>query len=187
MGSHTKIPWYSLAFNVVYSAYYLTFGVCTTSWWLLTLGLYYLLLSVVRFVVLRNLPKTRFVMRFSGCMLMVLALPLVGTVILSVVEERGHEYHMIVMIGIAAYAFTKITLATINLIRSRHSYSGKLAALRNISFADGLVSIFALQRSMLVTFEGMSESEICLMNALTGSAVCLTVFLLGYFLVIDQQ
>lgn len=187
MGGRTKFPWYSLVFNAVYSAYYLTFGVFTTSWWLLTLGLYYFLLSIVRFVVLRNLPKTRFVMRFTGYMLMALVVPLVGTVILSVIQDRGREYHMIVMIGIATYAFTKITLSTINLIRSRHNHSGKLAALRNISFADGLVSIFALQRSMLVSFEGMTGSEICLMNTLTGSAVCLTVFYLGYFLVIDRQ
>ena len=44
---------------------------------------------------------------------------------------------------------------------------------------DAFVSIFALQRSMLVSFEGMSEAEIVIMNAALGSAVCVIVFLLG--------
>ena len=118
-------------------------------------------------------------MRFTGIMLMILSLPLVGTVILSLARDRGHKHHEIVMISMAAYAFTKITLATINLIRSRHSTSATLITLRNISFADAFVSIFALQRSMLVSFEGMSGQEIFTMNASTGAGVCIIVFLLG--------
>ena len=110
---------------------------------------------------------------------MIVSLPLVGTVILSVVRDRGHPFHMIVMIAMAAYAFTKITFATINLIKSRRSTSATLITLRNISFADAFVSIFALQRSMLVSFEGMTETEILIMNTALGSAVCVIVFMLG--------
>ena len=149
----------------------------TSSWWLLTLGSYYLILSVVRFTALRR--EGRSVIKFTGVMLIILSVSLVGTVILSVVRDRGHELHMIVMIAMATYAFTKITFATINLIKARRSTSASLITLRNISFADAFVSIFALQRSMLVSFEGMSEAEIVIMNAALGSAVCVIVFLLG--------
>lgn len=162
-------------------------GFVTSSWWLLTLGSYYFLLSVVRFVALCSKVKESFINRFTGWMLMILCVSLVGTVILSVVRDRGHELHMIVMIGMAAYAFTKITLATIHLIKSRRSISPRLITLRNISFADALVSIFALQRSMLVSFEGMTENEIVTMNAFLGSAVCVTVFLLGYNLIQNKS
>ena len=154
-------------------------GLLTSSWWLLTLGSYYLVLSIVRFVVLRSKSEERFIAKFTGWMLILLSIPLVGTVILSVVRDRGHERHMIVMIALATYAFTKITLATINLIKARRSTSATLITLRNISFADAFVSIFALQRSMLVSFEGMTEAEIVIMNATLGSAVCVIVFLLG--------
>ncbi len=94
---------------------------------------------------------------------------------------------MIVMIAMAAYAFTKITLATIKLIKARRSTSATLITLRNISFADAFVSIFALQRSMLVSFEGMNEVEIVLMNATLGSAVCAIVLLLGINLLQNQK
>ena len=90
---------------------------------------------------------------------------------------------MIVMIAMAAYAFTKITLATIKLIKARRSTSATLITLRNISFAEAFASIFALQRSMLVSFEGMTQAEITLMNALTGTGTCILVFLLGLNLV----
>ena len=148
---------------------------------------YYLVLSIVRFVVLRSKSGERFIAKFTGWMLILLSIPLAGTVILSVVRDRGHERHMIVMIAMAAYAFTKITLATTKLVKARRSTSATLITLRNISFADAIVSIFALQRSMLVSFEGMTEAEIVIMNATLGSAVCVIVFLLGVNLLRNKK
>lgn len=182
-----KLALGSLAFNIAFATYYLVMGLVTNSWWLLTLGSYYLVLSLVRFMVLRSKSKERFIAKFTGWMLILLSIPLVGTVILSVVRDRGHERHMIVMIALAAYAFTKITLATIKLIKARRSTSATLITLRNISFADAFASIFALQRSMLVSFEGMTETEIVIMNATLGSAVCVIVFLLGLNLVRNRK
>ena len=174
----------SLVFNMAFATYHLVMGMVTSSWWLLTLGSYYLVLSIVRFVVLRSKSGERFIAKFTGWMLILLSIPLAGTVILSVLRDRGHERHMIVMIAIAAYTFTKIVLAIINLIKARKNASETLVVLRNISFADSLVSMFALQRSMLVSFEGMTEAEIVIMNATLGSAVCVIVFLLGLHLVV---
>ena len=47
-----KIAILSLVSNVAYSAYNIVFGVLTRSWWLLAVGLYFVILSVVRFVVI---------------------------------------------------------------------------------------------------------------------------------------
>ena len=182
-----KLALASLLLNIAFAIYHLVMGMVTSSWWLLTLGSYYLVLSVVRFVVLRTKSKERFIAKFTGWMLILLSIPLVGTVILSVARDRGQEHHMIVMIAMAAYAFTKITLATIKLIKARRSTSATLITLRNISFADAFVSIFALQRSMLVSFEGMSEAEMVIMNATLGSAVCVIVFLLGLNLIRNRK
>ena len=177
----------SLVFNIAFATYHLVMGLVTSSWWLLTLGSYYLILSTVRFAVLRSKSKERFIAKFTGWMLMLLSIPLVGTVILSVLRDRGHKLHMIVMIAMAAYAFTKITLAIIKFIKARRSKSAILLTLRNISLADAFVSIFALQRSMLVSFEGMSETEIVIMNASLGSLVCITCSLLGLLLLLNKQ
>ncbi len=174
-----KLALVSLLFDMVYSAYHIIFGIATHSWWFFTIGIYYAILSIVRFVVLRHKGKNRFVIQFTGIMLMVLSISLIGTVILAFVKDRGTAFHLIVMLAIAVYTFTKITLATIKWVKARKSKSAKLITLRNISFADAFVSIFSLQRSMLVSFEGMTEMEIRIMNVATGSAVCIIVFLLG--------
>lgn len=178
-----RIALISLGLNMAYSAYHIIFGVTAASWWLFTIGIYYAILSCVRFAVLQSKVHEGIALRFTGIMLMLLSLPLVGTVILAFVKERGKEFHLIVMLVMAIYAFTKITLASVNWVKSRKSTSAKLITLRNLSFADAFVSMFSLQRSMLVSFEGMTETEIRIMNVATGSAVCIIVFLLGLSLV----
>ena len=187
MDKTLKVALISLIFNVLFGVYHLVFGVVSSSWWLLTLGTYYLILSIVRFAVLISKSREGFITKFTGGMLITLSIPLAGTVILSLVRDRGHQLPMVVMIAMAAYSFTKITLATIQLVKSRHNASAAHITLRNISFADAFVSIFALQRSMLVSFEGMTETEILIMNALLGVAVCVIVFLLGLNLLRNKK
>ena len=187
MNKPLKIALLSLVANTAFAAYYLISGTLTSSWWLLTLGSYYLILSLLRFTVLLSKRKEHFIVKFTGWMLIALSIPLAGTVLLSVLRDRGHELHMIIMIAMAAYAFTKITLATVNVVKARRTSSAVLITLRNISFADAFVSIFALQRSMLVSFEGMTEIEIIIMNATLGSAVCVIVLLLGINLLKNKK
>lgn len=177
----------SLMFNMAYSAYHIIFGAATHSWWFLTIGVYYAILSTVRFVVIRYKGKRQFIVRFTGIMLMLLSVSLVGTVILAFVKDRGTEFPLVVMLAIAVYAFTKMTLATIKWIKARKGTSVRLLTLRNISFADAFVSIFSLQRSMLISFEGMTATGIRIMNVATGSAVCIIVFLLGVNLLQNRR
>ena len=169
----------SVVFNILYCVYHIVFGAVTASWWFLTIGIYYAVLSIMRFVVLRYKGNNRILVRFTGAMLTVLSISLVGTVILAFVKDRGTVFPLIAMLAIATYTFTKITLATIKWIKARRSTSVKRLTLRNISFANAFVSVYSLQRSMLVSFEGMSKTEIRIMNVATGSSVCIMVLLLG--------
>ena len=169
----------SLVFNILYCVYHIVFGAVTASWWFLTIGIYYAVLSFIRFVVLRHRGNNRLLVRFAGAMLMVLSVSLVSTVILAFVKDRGTVFPLIAMLTIATYTFTNITLAIIKWVKGRRSTSVKMTALRNISLANAFVSVFSLQRSMLVSFEGMTATEIRIMNVVTGSAVCTIVFLLG--------
>lgn len=177
----------SVVFNLAFCIYHIVLGVTTHSWWLFTLGIYYALLSIVRFVVLWTHKKYKYIMNFTAIMLMLLSIPLVGVVILSLIRDRGIVMHEIVMIAMALYSFTKITLAIINLVKSKKSESAKLISLRNISLSESCVSIFALQRSMLVSFGDMSDVDICIFNAVVGSAVCIFIFLLGLNLILRQK
>ena len=116
---------------------------------------------------------------FSGVMLMCLSIVLSGTVILTIRQDIGTKFHEIIMITIATYTFTKLVFAIINLCKSKKLNFPIIKSLRNISLADAAVSIFSLQRSMLTSFEGMEIADIRLFNALTGTAVCIIVLILG--------
>ncbi len=179
----------SLVINIIYGIYNIIVGVIMPSWWFLTAGTYYLILSIVRYFVLRTKKNSikNFLKPFTGIMLMVLSVPLAGMVILASVKDRGTDFHEIVMITIALYTFTKLTLAIINLVKSKKNTPERIKILRNISFADAFVSIFSLQRSMLVSFEGMTANEIRIMNIVTGSVVCVIMFMLGLNLIYKKR
>ena len=181
-----KLTLLSLFINLAYAVYNAAIGFYTHSWWFVTLFLYFSVLSVTRFSLLRikykssgNLSLEIFAEKFTGIMFIIISVSLIGTVILSVIDNHGTKYHEIVMITIALYVFIKMTLAVINLIKARKNDSPVIKTLRGISFADAFVSIFSLQRSMLVSFGEMAEKDIKLFNVLTGSGVCIIIFLLG--------
>ena len=181
-----KSPYTSLLTNVVYAVGNCAVGFAGYSWWFITVGVYYAVLATTRFSVLQIRRKARhsrdtdtFVKRITGILLIVLSFCLIGVNILSVIKERGTQFHPIIMIAIATYTFTKITIAIIGLAKTRKKASSITRTLRNISFADAVVSVYTLQRSMLVTFPGMAPNEIQLFNILTGIATYLTVLLLG--------
>ena len=185
MNSVRRLAAVSLIANVLCAAGHIALGLTQPSAWFTTIGVYELALGVARLVVLLSDGRCalRTMDRFAGTMLMVFALPLLGVVILSAVRDRGTVFHEILMISIALYTFVKITIAVVNICKMRSQPSAILRPLRNLSLADALVSVGTLQRSMLVSFEGMESGEIRIFNIATGTAVCLAVFALGFLLV----
>lgn len=183
----TISTFFGLLINVLYGIGNTILGIVTNSWWCITLSAYYITISVMRVAILFYIKKSKiknfkneiFVKKFTGFMFFLLAVILIETTILAVKQETGTVRHEIIIITIATYTFTKITLAVINLLRSRKYKSQVITTIRNIAFADAAVSVFSLQRSMLVSFGNMQSSDIRIFNILTGSGVCLFVILLG--------
>lgn len=183
-------PCISLAVNLAYAAGNCALGFMSGSWWFITVGAYYAVLAAARFCVLLTRHRASgeadmepFARQVSGILLVALSVCLAGMNILSAVKDRGTVFHEIIMIAIALYAFTKITLAIIGMAKARKSPSPIYGTLRSISLADAFVSIYSLQRSMLVSFPGMAPDKIQLMNILTGTAVWLILLLLGINLI----
>ena len=183
----------NLAVNLLYALYNGILGCITYSWWLITVAAYYVILSIMRFSAVlckaRNKEKETeyFVMRFSGFMFLALSVVLIGTIYMTVKFDVGVKYHEIVMITIATYAFTKITLAIVKFIKAKKDDSPLITTIRSISFADAAVSIFSLQRSMLVSFGEMNANNILILNTSTGIGVCLIVIILGVNMIIRKD
>ena len=183
-------PYTSLAFNFLYALGNCIIGFLAHSWWFITVGAYYIVLTTTRFSVLQIRRKAKgnydtelFARKITGILLVVLSFCIVGVNILSAVKDRGTAFHEIIMITIATYTFSKITIALIGMVQARHSGSPVLKTLRNISMADACVSIYTMQRSMLLSFPGMERAGILLLNIFTGTVVWLVVLFLGINLI----
>ena len=185
-----RSPYISLALNAAYAFGNCIIGFLSHSWWFITVGAYYTVLAITRFSVLQVKRKANgdydtelFARRITGILLVVLSFCIVGVNVLSAIKDRGTAFHEIVMITIATYTFTKITISIIGMVKAKHSDSPALRTLRNISLADACVSVYTMQRSMLVSFPGMEAAEIVLLNVFTGTAVWIIVLLLGINLI----
>ena len=183
-------PYAHLLLNIAYAVGNIALGLWSFSWWFITVGSYFAVLAVTRFAVLKIRHKAQgdytaetFARRITGVLLVVLSVCIAGMNVLSIVKDRGIVYHEIVMIAIAAYTFTKITIAIVEMVRAGRDPSPVVRTLRNLSLATAFVSVYTLQRSMLVSFPGMAAAEIQLFNILTGTAVWLLVLLLGINLI----
>ena len=175
-----------LFINLLFGVSYCVIGFLLHSWWFVTVGAYYIILATTRYWLLRINKSSKnelFVKRFTGIMLILISFVLIGVNILSAVKERGVVFHEILMITIATYAFSKITIAIISIIKARREASHVMKTLKNVSLSDAVVSIYTMQRSMLVSFPSLTQGEIRLLNIMTGTAVWLTVLLLGINLI----
>ena len=129
----------------------------------------------------------RFLFRFVGGMLTLLSVILAFSVYLSFQYDVAIVYPEIMMITIATYTFYKITMAITNEIKARKQHTLWLIAIRNIGCADAAASLLTLQRSMLVSFERMSNREIGILNDLTGAGVCLLTAALGTYTILGKE
>lgn len=177
--------------NLIFALYNCVLGLASYSWWFIAVGAYYVILSTMRIAVIafsaRDRKNEAFIMRFSGVMIFLLSIVLCGIVYLTIEQFGAVKYHEITMMTIALYAFTKITLAICGFVRSRKRQSPSVKTLRSIAVTDSVVSIYSLQRSMLVSFQGMSPENIVLFNTLSGIGMCFIAICIGINLLFGKE
>ncbi len=107
-----RSPYTSVLINIIYALGNSILGFIAHSWWFITVGAYYAVLTVTRYSVLQirrkaggNYDTELFARRITGILLVVLSFCIVGVNVLSAVKERGIAFHEIVMITIATYTF----------------------------------------------------------------------------------
>jgi len=105
-----RSPYTSLTINAVYALGNCIIGFFNTSWWFITVGAYYAVLTVTRYSVLQIGRKANgdndtelFARRITGILLVALSFCIVGVNIMSAVKDRGTVFHEIVMITIATW------------------------------------------------------------------------------------
>lgn len=197
-----RILWFaviSLSCHFLYALYHGVLGVIQSSLWFLAMCAFYSILAVMRFCAVRcgreikqddSAPSEYFVLKTSGCLLLLLSAVLAWVNSISLSQNIATSYRKITMITIATYTFYKITAVITKAIRQHKNASPLFVALRNISYAAVAASVLTLQplqRSMLASFGTMDQGQRCMMNALTGAAVCLFIPILGIFMLMNPR
>lgn len=183
----------SLTINLLYSAFNLVTGIYYSSLWIEAIAVYYILLSVMRFVLLRHMDKKQGAgmiaeyrsYRVTAILMMLINLTLSGIVLNMIVKNESAEYSDIYVITSATYTFYTLTVSIIDLVKYRKYKSPVMSASKAIRFAAALVSLLSLEASMLVQF-GDDEDFRRLMLALTGAAVCVIVLSMSVYMIVHS-
>lgn len=177
----------SVCFNAVYAVFQLGLGLQHHSAWFYAMAGYYLLLALMRLTLVRHTrchaagedaPLEWRKYRFCGILLMVMNLALTVFTLYFVYRIRVFRHHEITTIAMAAYTFTSLTLAIINVIRYKKYGSPAYSAAKAISLVSATVSMLTLENAMLTTF-GAESSETFRQIILGASGVAVILVVQG--------
>lgn len=182
-----------LLVNSLYICMKLFSGIYYRSVWFISLSVYYVLLAIMRFLLLRrgkrrtdHSPMERELRRYRLCGIMLLMMnqALAGIVIFMVHQNKGFEYPGLLIYGMALYSFYSVIIAVINLVKFRKHGSPILSAAKAINLVAAMVSILSLETAMLAQF-GANEDPAFrkVMTGATGGGVCTIVITMAIFMI----
>ena len=183
-----------MVLNYLYAAYNLLTALQSGSMWLLSLGVYTLMLAIVRTDLTlshhrgRKLPPDALPRHESRCYrrvawsLLALNVPIGGLTLLMVSGQSvsalpGHLIYLS-----ALYTFVMMFLAISNLIRFRKLGSPILSAAKVLSLVAALLSLLTLQSALIDRFGTAQGSFRLMMTRLTGSAVYAAVLIIAVWM-----
>ena len=100
-----------------------------------------------------------------------------------VLAQSPAAHGEIAAISSAAYAFYKLTLAMINLFKAKNWKDPLVQSLRNVSLTDALVSLFALQTTLVALYSS-GEQNMMALNIAVGALVCAATIGMGVFMIV---
>ena len=185
----------TIAWNTLYGIFQMWLGFYHHTFWFYSLGAYYVCLAVMRFFLLlhtrRYAPgeKMRTELkkyRACGWVFLVMNLALALIIFFMVYWNRTFEHHMITAITMAAYTFTALTAAIVNVVRYKKYNSPVFSASKAISLASALVSMLTLESTMLTTFSDgtMTAAAQKWMLGATGGAISLLIVLTAIYMIV---
>ncbi len=177
-----------LTMNLVYALFQLAVGALTASPWTGSQGAYQLIMALIHLVLLGYETRQRRAadpaalgwagFRACGLWLLILHLTMTGLVFQMVWQGETEEYPGVLIFGVAAYTFYKLTMAIIRVVQYRKNANPLWGAAKNIDLSEATMNLFTLQAALLRVFSRPEEGDFrFLMNNLTGGACCLMTVL----------
>ena len=185
------------AFNGVYALFQLCLGLWHHSAWFYAMAGYYCLLAVMRLTLARHtrhhapgedapLEWRRY--RLCGVLLLVMNLTLMVFILYFVFRVRTFDHHEVTVIAMAAYTFSALALAIVNVVRFRKYGSPAYSAAKAISLVSAVVSVLTLENAMLTAFgQESSPTFQRIMLGATGAAVLCAVQGVALYMIVTAN
>ena len=184
----------TLIWNTAYALLQLGMGFWHHTFWFYSLAGYYISLAVMRFFLARYTTKhkpgekmwaelVRY--RLCGWIFLAMNLTLALIIFFMVYWNRTFTHHMITAIAMAAYTFTALTVAIVNVIKYRKYNSPVYSASKAISLAAACVSMLTLEATMLTTFGDGSMNAITRKTFLgcTGGVISVFIIIMAVYII----
>lgn len=179
----------SLAVTMVFALYNGFLGLYHTTLWYGAICIYYIILVLLRgFIVLseRKIPscddpemRRTNVYFIASLLLLLLNISLVVPVSLMVRLQKPVNLTLIPAIAMAAYTTYKVILSSVNFRKKNNSSDNLVKLLRTINFIDALVSILALQNTLIMVQAAGEENKLLSLTAISSAVIMLAVLALS--------
>ena len=184
----------SLVLDLFYAGVNALLAVLYDTHWFAVFAGYYAVLSLMRFMLFRNIGKSLRIMnrldelkRVRVCAYILLTVNLaLSALVLMMLYNPWDFGHMGMLIYVAAlYSFAALILSLAGLIRFRRYQSPALSASKMISLTAALVSMLTLEGMMFSVFGGDMTLEVQkIFIALTGAGICAAIVCMALYLII---
>lgn len=184
----------SFGINLLYIGVNIFSYILYRSWWFVVLAVYYTILAVMRFLLVWNVGKHGIGHNYLGelksarlCSYILLSLnvTLSGAVLMILYQDKGYQYHGILIYVMALYTFYITTSAIVNLVKYRKYHSPVMTMTKVIALSAALVSMLSLETAMFSQFgQDMTPENKWLMIALTGAGVSIVVVTMSVYMIV---
>lgn len=191
----TKISLYvSLSISLLYVGINIWSWHFSRSWWFVVLAVYYSILSLMRFLLVRYVQRNAIGSsplaewkrsRTCACILLLVNLSLSGAVLMILYQDRGFSYDGILIYAIALYTFYSLIHTAVDLVRYRRLGSPVMSTARIVSLSSALVSLLNLETAMFDQFGvGMAPEHQRIFIILTGAGISVIVVTMSVMLIL---
>lgn len=188
----------SMGWNLLYAIIKLLAGWALKSMWLKLMGVYYLVLALLRLILVRPVGKRpageiaheqvisewrRY--RLCGATLLIMNQVLMMVVILLLTHRGRFNYPGSLIYLMAAYAFWAVTNATIKLVKFHRKDDPLMSAAKAVSLTAAMVSMLSLETALITRFsEGEGgEAFHYIMTSVVGGVVCMLELFIALYMI----
>ena len=167
------------------------------SYWFTVLAVYYSVMAVMRFLLVRyvriqkigtNILGEWKRSRICACILLLINLSLSGAVLMILYQQKGYDYPGIMIYVMALYTFYALTMSIVDIVKYRKLGSPVMSTAKIVSLSAALVSMLNLETAMFAQFGAdMAPEHQRIFIILTGAGVSITVVTLSVILIVNAN